>query len=221
MKIIYYIANLLVLPPGMFFAYNFYKFRGKEINFRRLWISISIISLTFIVTSLQFVFPEIINALDRNKDALLSGEVWRLISPLFIQPMGIGQCLFNGLFFVAFLPIAEHFYGRRVVLIYFGAGLAGQIVNFYWNAGRGGSSTALYGTMGSLLMYILLNRKTFPRGYILIPMAGFLGATVLCFFKDGHAPSLLVGGILSLALHRNSRVISNQKVPSENAALLN
>jgi membrane associated rhomboid family serine protease len=206
MKIIYYIANGLVLPPGMFFAYNFYKFRGKEINFRKLWISISIISLTFIVTSLQFVFPEIINALDRNKDALLSGEVWRLISPLFIQPMGIGQCLFNGLFFVAFLPIAEYLYGRRVLLIYFGAGLAGQIVNFYWNAsGRGGSSTALYGTMGSLLMYILLNRNTFPRGYILIPVAGFLGATILCFFEDGHAPALLVGGVLSLALHRNSK----------------
>lgn len=199
MKIIYYIANGLVLPPGMFFAYNYYKFRGSEINYRRLWVSISIISLTFIVTSLQFVFPEIIYALDRNKDALLSGEAWRLITPLFIQPMGLWQCLFNGIFFIAFLPIAEHFYGRRVMLIYFGAGLAGQIVNFYWNAGLGGgSSTAIYGTMGSLFMYILLNRTTFPRGYILIPMAGFLGATVLCFFKDGHAPSLLIGAVLSL-----------------------
>jgi membrane associated rhomboid family serine protease len=210
MKIIYYIANGLVLPPAMFFAYNFYKFRGKEIDFRRLWISITIISLTFIVTSLQFVFPEIITALDRNKDALLSGEVWRLISPLFIQPIGISQCLFNGVFFAAFLPIGEYLYGRSIMLIYFGAGLTGQIVNFYWNAGRGGSSTALYGVMGSLFMYILLNRKTFPRGYILIPIAGFFGATVLCFFKDGHAPSLLVGGILSLVHHRKSRVISNQ-----------
>ena len=210
MKIIYYIANGLVLPPAMFFAYNFYKFRGKEIDFRRLWISITIISLTFIVTSLQFVFPEIITALDRNKDALLSGEVWRLISPLFIQPIGISQCLFNGVFFVAFLPIGEYLYGRSIMLIYFGAGLTGQIVNFYWNAGRGGSSTALYGVMGSLFMYILLNRRTFPRGYILIPIAGFFGATVLCFFKDGHAPSLLVGGILSLVHHRKSRVISKQ-----------
>jgi membrane associated rhomboid family serine protease len=215
MNIIYHIANTLVLPPAMFFAYNFYKFRGREINYRKLWISISIISLTFIVTSLQFIFPEIITALGRNKDALLSGEVWRLISPLFIQPMGIWQCLFNGVFFVAFLPIAEYFYGRSIMLIYFGAGLTGQIVNYYWNAGgRGGSSTALYGVMGSLFMYILLNRKAFPRGYFLIPMAGFLGATVLCFFKDGHAPSLLMGGILSLVLHRNSRVISSPQKPS-------
>lgn len=213
MNIIYYLANALVLPPAMFFAWHFYTFWGNEIKYRSLWITISILSLTFIVTSLQFVFPEIIPALDRNKEALLSGELWRLITPLFIQPAGLWQCLFNGLFFISFLPIAEHLYGRWILLIYFGTGLTGQIVNFYWNAGvRGGSSTALYGTMGSLLMYILLNRKTFPRGYILIPMAGFLGATILCFFKDGHAPSLLVGGALGLALYRNSRVVSERKI---------
>lgn len=199
------------MPPAIFFSYHFYKLRGKEIKYRRLWISISIISLTFVVTSLQFVFPEIIKALDRNKDALLSGEVWRLITPLFIQPMGLWQCLFNGVFFVAFLPIAEHFYGRSILLLYFGAGLTGQIANFYWNKGGGGSSTALYGVIGSLFMYILLCRKTFPRGYILIPMAGFLSATVLCFFEDGHAPSLLVGGVLALVLHLNSRVLVEKK----------
>lgn len=206
MNIIYYIANGLVLPPAMFFAYNYYKFNGREINFRALWVSISLIAITFIVTSCQFVFPGIISTLDRNKEALLSGEAWRLITPLFIQPLGLWQCLFNGMFFIAFLPVAEHFYGRWLLLIYFGAGLAGQIVNFYWNAPiRGGSSTALYGTMGSLFMYILLNRKIFPRGYILIPIAGFSGAIVLCFYKDGHAPALLVGALLALAVYRHKR----------------
>ena len=53
MKILYYIANGFVLPPAMFFAYNYYKLKGGEINYRKLWISIGIISLTFIVTSLR------------------------------------------------------------------------------------------------------------------------------------------------------------------------
>lgn len=224
MSILFYIANALVMPPAMFFAYNFYKFRGKEINFRVLWISISILSLTVTVTSLQFVFPEIIKALDRNGDALLSGEVWRLITPLFIQPMGLWQCLFNGVFFLSFVPLAEHFYGRGLLLIYFGAGLAGQVANFYWertggglSSVRGGSSTAIYGVMGSLFMYILINRKTFPKGYILLPLAGFLGAPILCFFKDGHAPSLLIGGLLALVLLRNSRVIVGDKISSSSS----
>ena len=212
MNSIYYISNGFVLPPAMFFAYNFYKFRGSAISYRSLWVSISLISLTFIVTSLQFVFPAIIPVLDRNKEALLSGEVWRLISPLLIQPLGVWQCLFNGLFFIAFLPVGEYLYGRSILLIYLVTGLTGQIVNIYWNAMlRGGSSTALYGVIGALFMYILLNRKVFPRAYILIPAAGFSGAIVLCFYKDGHAPSLLVGGVLGLALRRNSRVIPGNK----------
>jgi hypothetical protein len=212
MSVLFYLANGLVLPPAMFFAYNFYKFKGNEINFRRLWISISILSFTVIVTSLQFVFPAIIPALDRNGDALLSGEVWRLITPLFIQPMGPWQCVLNGLFFLSFVPIAEHLYGRGLMLIYFGTGIIGQMVNFYWettpgglSTSGGGSSTALYGVMGSLFMYILIHRKTFPKGYILIPIAGFLGASVLVFFEDGHAPSLLMGGMLGLIFCGSTR----------------
>ena len=215
MSIIFYIANTMVMPPAGFFAGNFYRFKGNEIKFRQLWISLGLLSLTVVVTSLQFVFPEIITALDRNRHALLSGEVWRLITPLFIQPMGIWQCVFNGSFFILFVPIAEHLYGRSVMLIYFGTGIVGQIVNFYWettpgglSTGRGGSSTAIYGVIGSLLMYIMINRKTFPKGYFLIPIAGFLGAAVLVFFEDGHAPSLLVGGMLGLILRGNSQQIT-------------
>jgi hypothetical protein len=54
----------------------------------------------------------------------------------------------------------------------------------------------------------MINRKTFPRGYILIPIAGFLGATALVFFEDGHAPPLLVGGMLGLILRGNSKQIT-------------
>ncbi len=215
MNIFFHFANALVLPPAIFFAYNFYKFKGSEIRFRGLWISMSLLGLTTLITGLQFVFPEIITALERNREALLSGEAWRLITPLFIQPMGLWQCLFNGVFFIAFVPVAEHLYGRTLLLIYFTTGLVGQMVNFYWettpgglSTGTGGSSTALYGTMGALLIYIWRHRKTFPKGYFLIPIAGFLGATVLVFFEDGHAPAVLVGGLLGFLLRGSSRPMS-------------
>ena len=167
------------------------------------------------VTGLQFIFPEIITALDRNRTALLSGEMWRLVTPLLIQPMGIWQCVLNFFFFISFVPIAEYLYGRKVLLIYFGAGIIGQIMNFYWettpgglSTSGGGSSTALYGVIGSLVIYIMINRKLFPKGYILIPIAVFLGVTVLLFFEDGHAPSLLVGGMLGLILRGDSKQIT-------------
>jgi len=198
MIILFYIANALLLPPAMFFSVNYYRYRGKEINFSALPVSKTIIGMTVLVTTLQFIYPEIIPALDRNKEALFAGEVWRLITPLFIQPMGVWQCVFNGVFLLVFMPVAEHFYGRKLILIYFIAGITGQIANFYWNKGGGGSSTAIYGVIGALFVYILLNRNNFPRPYTFLALAPFISAVILCFFQDGHAPGLLAGAVTAL-----------------------
>jgi len=215
MSIIFHTVNALVIPPAMFFAWNFYRYKTEEIILRELWISISLLSLTAIVTSLQFIFPEIVSALNRDRQAILSGEVWRLVTSLFIQPMGICQCIFNGLFFISFVPIAERLYGRSVLFIYFATGILGQIINFYWETtpgglvtSGGGSSTALFGVAGSLMTYILFNQKVFPKAYILIPSSVLLGATILVFFEDGHAPALLFGAMLGLLLRRNARQIT-------------
>lgn len=215
MNALFYIANGLVLPPAMHFAWNFYRYKGSEIEFRKLWISIAILSVTVIVTSLQFIFPEIISVLSRDREAILSGELWRSITPIFIQPMGVWQCFFNGLFFISFMPIAEHLYGRSVLLIYFGVSMIGQIIILYWettpgglSTAGGGSSTALYAVMGALFTYIVVHREVFPKGYIFLSIAGFIGAIILLFFEDGHAPVVLLGGIFGFFLRRNARQIT-------------
>lgn len=123
MNILFYIANTLVLPPAMFLSVNYYRYRGAEIDYKKLPVAKTIIALTVLVTALQFIFPGIISALDRNKESLFAGEVWRLITPLFIQPMGVWQCVFNGVFMLIFMPIAEQFYDRKLILIYFIAGI--------------------------------------------------------------------------------------------------
>jgi hypothetical protein len=71
--------------------------------------------------------------------------------------------------------------------------------------GGGGSSTALYGVIGSLFAYILVNRKAFSPVFFFLAFAGFTGACILCFFQDGHAPALLVGGVIGLCLQATDR----------------
>jgi membrane associated rhomboid family serine protease len=44
-------------------------------------------------------------------ESLEAGEWWRLITPLFVQPFGWSQFLFNLLFVAALLPIVDRFYG--------------------------------------------------------------------------------------------------------------
>lgn len=215
MNFIFYVANAFVLPPAMHFAWNFYKYKGKEIEFRRLYLSMILFFVTVIITGLQFIFPEIIPMVDRDPAAVNSGEWWRLVTSLFIQPGGIWQFVFNGLFFVSFLPVAEHLYGRGLLLIYFGASICGQLMLLYWETTAGGlgtvgggSSTALYGVVGALFVHIVNNRNVFPKGYLLIPFAGFVGALVLLFFEDGHAPSVLAGAVLGSLLRGSCTEIS-------------
>lgn len=211
MSPLFYIVNGLVMPPAMAFAYNYYKFHGKEIHYRRLWITIMLLAITVVVSTLQFIFPAIIPALSRDHEALRAGEYWRFITALFIQPFGIWHCALNAVFFCFFVPITEHFYRRGLLLIYFGAGLAGGLATFYWETtpgglvtAGGGSSSGIYGTMGALFTYILVYRKTFPKGYIWLSIAGFVGAITLIFFEDGHAPSLLTGAVLGLLIWKLS-----------------
>lgn len=215
MDIAFRIIYAFVIPPCLFFAANFYRYKREELKFKELWISIILFSITATISTLQFIFPEIIPVLDRDRQALLSGEVWRLITPVFIQPLGIWHCLINAMFFVCFVPIAERLYGRSLWLIYFGSCIVGQIVNMYWEttpgglqSSKGGSSSSLFGVAGSLMIYILLNQKVFPRGYVLIPMAVLTASCILLFYEDGHAPAMLFGALLGLLLRGRSRQIA-------------
>lgn len=46
MKIVFYVANALVLPPAMHFAWHFYKNKGGNIQFSRLRTTIIILAVT-------------------------------------------------------------------------------------------------------------------------------------------------------------------------------
>ena len=174
-----------------------YKYRWQHLKPRTLVVSTIIIALTTMMFGLQLAYPEILYALQRDINGLKAGEWWRLVTPLFVQSHGVFQFLFNMVFIVVFLPMAERLYGARTWLLYFVPGLIGQLVNYAWAPEGGGSSTAIFGVMGTLLMYVLLHRKTAPRQYSVFAVLGICGAVVMCFTHDGHGPSLLSGAVLA------------------------
>jgi rhomboid protease GluP len=174
-----------------------YKYRWRHLKPRTLVASTLIIALTVLIFGLQAAFPEILQAFRLDVDGLKAGEWWRLVSPLFVQPYGPYQFLFNMMFLVVFLPMAERIYGARVWLLYLLPGVVGQLVNCAWRPGGGGSSTAAFGVMGSILIYVLLDRKSAPRQYPVFAILGLCGAVAMCFTRDGHGPGLLTGAVLA------------------------
>jgi rhomboid protease GluP len=174
-----------------------YKYRWRHLSARPLVATTLIITLTVLTFALQIAYPEVLQAFRRDLAGLKAGEWWRLITPLFVQPGGLFQFLFNLMFLAVFLPMGERLYGARIWFLYFVPGVVGQLVNYAWSPDGGGSSTAAFGVMGSILVYVLLQRKSAPRQYPVFAMLGICGAVVMCFTRDGHGPGLLTGALLA------------------------
>lgn len=193
-------GNALVIQTALIAAsYLYYVHRARPAS-RRPWWSLAIVGVTALVTGLQFLLPEVLPALRRDLVALRAGEWWRMVTPLLVQPGGVGQVLANGLFLLMFLPLAEKIYGTGVLALYIGAGVLVQIERYYWDPTGGGSSSAAFGVIGGLCVYILRYRRRLPIPVLVLSLAGLAGGLLLAAAHDGHGPGLLIGAVIALWL---------------------
>jgi len=200
-----YASNGVTITSSMVCCVAYlYKQRWRQLKARPLVATAILITLTALMYGLQLAYPALVGALGRDLPALKQGELWRLVTPLFIQSRGTGQFVFNMLFLVTFLPMAERLFGAKVWALYFVPGVVGEIVNYAWDPHGGGSSPAIFGVMGALLMYVWLRRRDAPKQYRWFALAGMCGAVVMCFTQDGHGPSLLTGAALGAAVYWSS-----------------
>src|SRR5438477_7425873 len=118
-------------------------------------ITLVIIGSTALVTGLQFVFPEVLTALRRNREALLAGEWWRMVTPLFVHAYGWWHACVNGFAAIIFCPLAERLYGKKLWALYFIPGVVGQIFGYLWSPNTAGSSLGIAGVMGGLFAFVV------------------------------------------------------------------
>lgn len=175
------------------------------------WTSTAIITVTALVTGLSFADPDLLALLRRDTDSLLAGQVWRVITPLFVQPYGLVQVVLIGTLMLMLVPLAERLYGSRgLLVVYFGAGLIGQIASAWWDPTGGGSSPAIFGVIGALLTYVVRHGLGWPassasppaisKPFVVIASLGLLAGPLIALFQDGHGPSIIAGALLSLLL---------------------
>ncbi len=200
MKWVWIIGNGVTVISAIICMSYLYRFQWSDSKTRLPVWSALIISITVVITSFQFVFPDLLSAFRRNLDGLLAGEWWRMVTPLFVQPYGWFQCFSNAFFLLAFVPLAEKLYGRGVLALYFIPGIMGQLVNYAWSPDGGGSSTAAFGVMGGLFVYLCRCRKEAPTAYFLFAVFGLCAAGLLGLVKDGHGPALLIGALVAVVL---------------------
>lgn len=94
-----------------------------------------------------------------------SGEYWRLITAMFIH-IGFSHVLFNGFSLFIFGRLSESYFGpSRFITIYLLAGFLGSVASYTLNpmAISAGASGAIFGILGSLAAYYLVQKKDFGK----------------------------------------------------------
>ena len=196
-----YVMDTVVKITAVACAIYLYRF-AKRPKHSPAIVSCLIIGVTALITALQFVFPEILRLFRRNPEALLAGEWWRLVTPLFVQSNGLRQCAGNAIAAVIFLPLAERFFGQKLWALYFIPGILGEVCAYLWGLEGAGSSVGIAGVMGSLFAFALLHRRELPRLVYIAALLGLSAAVVLCLWRGTHGPSLIVGLLLASTMMR-------------------
>ncbi|WP_017755780.1 rhomboid family intramembrane serine protease [Calidifontibacillus oryziterrae] len=138
---------------------------------------------------------------------ILSGEWWRLISPVFLH-IGFFH-LFMNTVALYYLGIAvERIYGTwRFFIIYFSSGILGAIVSFAFTTQvSAGASGAIFGCFGALLYFGVVHPSLFFRtmGMNVIAVLGLnlgLGFVVPMIDNGAHIGGLIGGFLASAFVH--------------------
>ncbi len=146
-----------------------------------------------------------------------SGEVWRLLTAMFLH-IGLQHIAFNAWALFSLGRDVEAFFGSiRFVILYFVAGLAGNVVYYLWGPDilSAGASGAVFGMVGSQAAFFLLNRELFGSFgrerlvnlAVLIGINLVFGFTVPGINNLAHLGGLVSGFLLGLALSPRYQVV--------------
>lgn len=182
-------------------------------------VTIGIAIVTFVVSVLAEFDPTLLAALARDRDALLAGEWWRMITPLFAQDGGWAGLIFNLVALLVLGSATELLLGRRMLLgTYFGAGLVSEVAAYTILQGQGfaGNSVANFGLAGLLAVVGVASSAAGPRLFGLVSLVA--GALLLVFANlhgVGYAVGAVIGAIYVLVprLKERARMSASRAAP--------
>ena len=141
---------------------------------------------------------------------IAAGEYWRLFSSLFLH-VGLLHLLFNSFALFIFGPIIENLFGKiRFITIYLFSGVSGSLISLYFNplVVAAGASGAIFGLLGALAAFFLLNRnilgvfaqKNFIAVIILVAFNMFFGFLIPGVDNFAHLGGFISGLVISTVL---------------------
>ncbi len=154
----------------------------------------------------------------KDNMAIAAGELWRLITPVFIHG-GLAHFIVNMYSLYAIGPAVERFFGAgRTLTLYLLSGIAGVVLSLSFSPYRSvGASGAIFGLLGSLGAFLYANRKTFGqagrmqlRQIVLVALLN-LGLGLSPGIDNwGHLGGLLFGTALAWFISPSLQVVRDE-----------
>jgi membrane associated rhomboid family serine protease len=119
----------------------------------------------------------------KANDLILAGQVWRLVTPVFIHG-GVLHLGVNMYSLFALGPPVERFFGApRMLALYLLSGISGVVFSLAFNRFPSvGASGAIFGLLGALAMFLYLHRGLLgPAGRMQLQQLVVVGALNLVY----------------------------------------
>lgn len=167
----------------------------------RVWLkwpicTIAVLTITTVLTVLQFWFPGVRLALWRDPAQIRAGQWWRLVTALFVQYDRVWQIVSVLILVAAVGVFAERLYGHlNWLLIYLSCGVIGQAFGVLWlpHISDAGCSVAGAGLLGAVCAWLLSPVAPRLARVWVWALAWLLVGIVLTAVSDMHGPPLLIG----------------------------
>lgn len=162
-------------------------------------LTVWLAAITLILSALGNIQDGVLDTLARNREALLDGQVWRIVTPLFVQDGEWSGTIFNLITLVVFGVFVESLFPRRTfLLVYFTTGIASEIAAYtvLQHQGFAGNSVAVMGLAGLLALTCARRGPPVPRIAGGIALASGI---LLLVTGDLHGVGFVAGAALALS----------------------
>lgn len=179
---------------------------------RRANVTIALIALNaiaFVISAglsgnlMQIGSPVLLPLGANHAPLVMQGEIWRLVAAMFLHG-GLLHIALNMFALYQAGQIVERLFGATgFVLLYLGAGIAGNIASMWWNpqAVSVGASGAVFGVYGALLAYLRAQPGSMPMSVFNQIRSSTLAFIGYSLFAGVALPGIdngaHVGGLLS------------------------
>jgi membrane associated rhomboid family serine protease len=164
-----------------------------------------VVTLILCATALlQWIFPGVLAAYQRDARQIAAGEWWRLATALAVQDGGVAGTVSNLISLLLVGGAAERLWGsRRWLLIFVAGAVVSELIALAWQPIGAGNSVANFSLAGAVAVRCVLDRRSLA---VRIAAAVTLAAGIaLLALRDIHGAATLAGAAIALVFVARDR----------------